>query len=232
MKTYRIADLTVNMDAKGKTVVQAEKYLIEKSDTADITLTYNPESCQRIIDKHPELSEESCIYIMLGKFFADGLLDYNGLVLHSSAITYENKAYLFSADSGTGKSTHTNLWKQCFNGADIINDDKPALRLIDGIFYVYGTPFSGSTPINKNVRVPLKAICFIERAERNSIEQMTDNAEIIRLFLPQTLRQLSKDKANKLFDIMDKLITTVPFYKLRCLPNEDAAKLAYEVMSK
>lgn len=232
MKTYRIADLTVNMDAKGKTVAQAEKYLTKKSDIADITLTYNPESCEHIIEKHPELSEESCIYILLGKFFADGLLDYNGLVLHSSAVMYENKAYLFSADSGTGKSTHTSLWKKCFNGADIINDDKPAIRLIDGIFYAYGTPFSGSTPINKNVRVPLKAICFIERAEKNSIERMTNNAEIIKLFLPQTLRQLSKNKANKLFDLMDLLIKTVPFYKLRCLPNEDAAILAHKVMSE
>lgn len=232
MKTYRIADLTVNMEAKGKTVTQAEKYLIASSDIADITLSYNPGSCKRLLEAHPELSEESCIYIMLGKAFADALLDYNGLVLHSSAVSYENNAYLFSADSGTGKSTHTSLWKQCFNGAEIINDDKPALRFIDGVFYVYGTPFSGSTPINKNVRIPLKAICFIERGEKNSIERMTNNAEIIKLFLPQTLRHLSNDKVNKLFDIMDKLIKTVPFYKLRCLPDEDAARLSHKVMSE
>lgn len=232
MKTYRIADLIVNMEAMGKTVTQAEKYLTKNSDTADITLTYTPETCKRILEAHPEITEESCVYIMLGKAFADGLLDYNGLVLHSSAIAYENNAYLFSADSGTGKSTHTNLWKQCFNGAEVINDDKPALRYIDGKFYAYGTPFSGSTPINKNVRIPLKAICFLERGETNSIEQITNNAEIIKLFLPQTLRHVSKDKANKLFDIMDTLIKNVPFYRLTCLPNEDAARLAYEIMSK
>lgn len=232
MKTYSIADLTVNMDAMGKTVTQAEKYLISPLDKTDITLTYNIESCKRVLAQHPEIPEESYIYMLLGKKFAEALLEYDGFILHSSAVAYENNAYLFSADSGVGKSTHTSLWKQCFLGADVINDDKPALRLIDDVFYAYGTPFSGSTPINLNVRVPLKAICFIERSEKNSIERITNNAEIIKLILPQTLRHVGKDKADKLLIIIGKLIEKIPFYKLHCLPNEDAAKLAYEIMSK
>lgn len=232
MSTYSIADLTVNMEASGKTVVQAEKYLISPTDSADITLTYSTESMKRYLAEHPEIPEESYIYMLLGKKFAEQLLEYDGLVLHSSAIAYENKAYLFSADSGTGKSTHTSLWTKCFDGAKVINDDKPALRLLNGIFYAYGTPWSGSTPINLNVKIPLQAICFIERAEKNSIERITNNAEIIKLFFPQTLRHVNNDKAEKLMILVEKLITNVPFYKLRCLPNDDAAKLAYEVMSK
>ncbi len=232
MNTYSIADLTVNMEAKGKTVAQAEKYLIPPLDNTDITLTYNPEGCARVLAQHPEIPEESYIYMLLGKRFAESLLDFDGFILHSSAVAYKNKAYLFSADSGVGKSTHTNLWKQCFSGAEVINDDKPALRLIDDVFYAYGTPFSGSTPINLNVRVPLKAICFIERAEKNYIERITNNAEIIKLIFPQTLRQVGSEKAEKLLTIIGKLVEKIPFYKLHCLPNEDAAKLAYEVMSK
>lgn len=232
MSTYSIADLTVNMEASGKTVVQAEKYLTAPSDSADITLTYSTESMKRYLAVHPEVPEESYIYLILGKKFSEGLLDYDGLVLHSSAVAYENKAYLFSADPGIGKSTHTSFWTKCFNGAKVINDDKPALRLLDGVFYAYGTPWSGSTPINLNTKVPLQAICFIERADKNSIERITDNAEIIKLFMPQTQRHVSNDKAEKLMLILEKLIYSVPFYKLRCLPNEDAAKLAYEIMSK
>ena len=232
MKSYSIAGLTVNMEATGKTVTQAEKYLIDDTINADITLTYDPEACKKYIEAHPEVPEQSYVYMTLGKRFGEELLNYNGLVLHSSAVEYENNAYLFSADSGTGKSTHTNLWKQCFKDAKIINDDKPALRLEDGKFYVYGTPWSGSTPMNINVRVPLKAICFIERAEKNSIERITNNSEIIQLFLQQTLRRVGNERAEKLFILLDALIRNVPFYKLHCLPDEDAAKLAYEVMSK
>ncbi len=232
MSTYSIAELTVNMEPFGKTVVQAEKYLIAPKESADITLTYSIDNMKHYLAHHPEISEESYVYMLLGKKFAECLLDYDGLVLHSSAIAYENKAYLFSADSGTGKSTHTSFWTKCFDGAEVINDDKPALRLMDGIFYAYGTPWSGSTPINLNVKVPLQAICFIERADKNSIERITDNAEIIKLFMPQTLRHVGNDKAEKLMLNLEKLISNIPFYKLRCLPNEDAAKLAYEIMSK
>lgn len=232
MKTYSIADLTVNMDAIGKTVTQAEKYLIDDSLNADITLTYNPSACEKAIKDHPELTMESCVYILLGKKFAEALLDFDGLVLHSSAVAYENNAYLFSADSGTGKSTHTQLWKQCFHGAEIINDDKPAIRFIDGKFYTFGTPWSGSTPLNHNVKVPLKAICFIERGEKNFIEPLTDTSKIIHLLLSQTLRRVGVERTDKLFIMLDKLIKTVPFYILHCLPDEDAAKLAYSVMCK
>lgn len=232
MRTYSIAGLTVNMEAIGKTVVQAEKYRIADQEKADVTLTYNPDACKKAIQDHPELSPEVYVYMLLGKRFADALLDYDGFVLHSSAVSYQNNAYLFSADSGTGKSTHTQLWKRCFDGAEIINDDKPAIRLIDGNFYVFGTPWSGSTPLNKNVSVPLKAICFIERGEKNSIERMTDNAKIIHLLLSQTLRRVGPDKTDKLFAFIDKLIRNVPIYKLSCLPDEDAAKLAYSIMSK
>ena len=232
MGTYSIAGLTVNMDALGRTVTQAEKYRINDLTDTDITIGYNAEMCKRAMEKHPELDEDLYVYMATGKRFASEILKYDGIVLHSSAIAYDNNAYLFSADSGTGKSTHTNLWKKCFDGAEIINDDKPALRLIDGVFYVYGTPWSGSTPINKNVCIPLKAICFIERSEKNSIERITNNAEIIRLFLPQTLRQVGEERTQLFFDIMEKLINTVPFYRLKCLPDEDAAKLAYNVMSK
>ncbi len=232
MKTYSIAGLTVNMEAIGKTLTQAEKYRVDDSQKADIVLSYSELACEKAIQGRPDLTAEIYVYMLLGKKFADAILDYDGMVLHSSAIAYQNNAYLFSADSGTGKSTHTQLWKRCFDGAEIINDDKPAIRFIDGKFYVFGTPWSGSTPLNKNICVPLKAICFLERGEKNYIEPMTNNLEIIHCFLSQTLRRVGVDKTEKLFTIIDKLIKNVPIYKLHCLPDEDAAILAHSVMSK
>ena len=232
MNTYEIAGLKVNMECADKTAAQAEKYKVDYTDEVVGVLQVSEEKKQLYLEKHPELSEESYCYISLCIQLASLLLDHDGFVLHASAIEYNNNAYLFSADSGTGKSTHTRLWQKCFEDARVFNDDKPAIRLIDDKFYAYGTPFSGSTPINLNVRVPLKAICFIERADKNSIELMQDNAEIIHKILSQTLRKTGNEKVEKLFVLLDKLLKTVPVYKLKCRPDEDAARLAYSVMSK
>ncbi|MBR2860979.1 MAG: hypothetical protein IKB86_03985 [Clostridia bacterium] len=232
MKTYKIADFTVNMLCRGKLLKKAEKYLASPSDSPDFTLSFPQERIDKFLASHPDGNWESLVYVTLGKDFASQLLLRNSLVLHASAVEYNGNAYLFSADSGTGKSTHTSLWLKAFEGAVILNDDKPALRLENGKFYAYGTPWSGKTDLNVDHKVPLKAICFIERAKENSIERITSPIEILQLILSQTLRRAGSDKTGALLTLLDKLIATVPFYRLRCLPDENAARLAYKVMSE
>ncbi|MBE7092801.1 MAG: hypothetical protein E7365_06455 [Clostridiales bacterium] len=232
MNTYSIAGLLVNMECLGKSAIQAEKYLTDFTETPDITLKVKDELVENLSKQHSELSQDDCLYIYLSKYLNAALLDFDCFVLHSSAVAYENNAYLFSADSGTGKSTHTNLWKQVFESAKIINDDKPAIRLINGSFYACGTPFSGSSPLNENICIPLKAICFLERGEENKIEQISDKKTVIYKLLSQTLRRAGNDKTLKLMELLDKLIEKTPVYKLTCLPNEDAAILAHKIMSK
>lgn len=232
MKTYFIAGLKVNMTCSGRSEIQAEKYLTDYTDSPDITIQPNDEFVKMLHEKYPELSLDECLYIFLSKMLNTSLLDFDGLVLHSSAVAYENKAYLFSADSGTGKSTHTGLWKQAFKGAYIVNDDKPIIRLIDGKFYVCGTPFSGSSSLNENVMVPLQAICFIERDDKNSITLMENMTDIIFRFLSQTLKRSGNEKSEKLLYLLDKVLKEIPVYNLKCLPNIEAAVLAHEKMSK
>lgn len=232
MKTYSIACLLVNFECWGRSEIQAEKYLTDFTETPDITLQVKPEFIEALHEKYPHLSLEDCLYVTLCRNLSSALLDYDGFVLHSSAVAYEDKAYLFSADSGMGKSTHTTLWTKAHEGAKIINDDKPIIRLIDGKFCACGTPFSGSSPLNENVCVPLKAICFIERGEKNEIERIYDNKNIIFSILSQTLRRNGNDKTLKLMELLDKLIASVPVYRLKCLPDEDAAVLAHKVMSE
>lgn len=232
MKTYSIAGLKVNMECSGRGEIQAEKYLIDYTDTPDITIKANNEYVKKLHEKFPELSLDECEYIYFSKALNNALLDFDGLVLHSSAVAYENKAYLFSADSGTGKSTHTGLWTQAFKGAFIVNDDKPIIRLINGRFYVCGTPFSGSSALNKNVMVPLQAICFIERDDKNSITLMKDKTNVIYRFLSQTIRRAGNEKSEKLLYLLDKILKEIPVYNLKCLPNIEAAILAQETMSK
>ncbi|OPZ86250.1 MAG: hypothetical protein BWY74_03696 [Firmicutes bacterium ADurb.Bin419] len=152
-------------------------------------------------------------------------------MLHASAVAYENKAYLFSARSGTGKSTHAELWIKHF-GADkaaIINDDKPAIRLLDNSFFVYGTPWSGKSDKNLNIKVPLRSIVFIERSETNRIDRI-DSKQAIALIINQTLRPKQLEKMDKLLDLLEKILVTVPIYKLCCNISEDAVELAYKVI--
>ena len=232
MKSYSIAGLKVNMECTGRGEIQAQNYLIDYTDSPDITINANNEFVTKLHKKFPELSLDDSEYIYYSKMLNNALLDFDGLVLHSSAVAYENKAYLFSANSGTGKSTHTGLWKQAFKGAFIVNDDKPIIRLIDGKFYVCGTPFSGSSALNENVIVPLQAICFIERDNENSITLMEDKANVIYRFLSQTIRRAGNEKSEKVLYLLDKILKEIPVYNLKCLPNIEAAILAHEEMSK
>ncbi len=231
MKSYSIADYIVNMNCFGRTQEHAEKYLVPYCNNPDIVL----EDCEPFIlkqlEKRPDLNTSNVQYNIYSKLFAAKLLEKGGFVLHASAVAYENKAYLFSAESGVGKSTHTTLWTEVFPEAFVINDDKPALRFTDGKYHVYGTPWSGSSSKNVNAKVPLQAICFIERGEANTIERLTSPVEILQVMLSQTMRRAGLERSNALLNELDALIASIPFYRLTCLPNEAAAVLAHKVMS-
>ncbi len=232
MNTYKIADLLYNFECSGRTAKQALPYIQSFTPTPDVTLSVTEKSVSRFKDAHPDALISDWEYFLLNLQFSASLLKYNGLVLHSSAVALNGGAYLFSANSGVGKSTHTSLWCRCFKDAFIINDDKPALRCIDGTFYCYGTPWSGSVNLNRNVKLPLKGICFIERDEKNSIEGITDSAVIFEKLLNQTLRRAGTNSTALMLETVDKLIKKVPFYRLKCLPDEESALLSKSVMEK
>ena len=156
--------------------------------------------------------------------------EYGGIMIHSSAVEVDGKAYLFSAPCGTGKSTHTKQWQKYF-GADqaiIINDDKPVLRRLEDGWYAYGTPFSGKTDENVNKKVKLQGICMLERGE-NRIRQIQP-AEAIPLILQQTIRPKNEKYLGKMMEIMDQLLREVPVYRMQCDISEEAVKMSYEAM--
>lgn len=232
MNTYKIADLLYNFECSGRTAKQALPYIHGFTLTPDVTLSVTEKSVNRFKETHPDALISDWEYFLLNLHFSASLLKHNGLVLHSSAVAFNGGAYLFSANSGVGKSTHTALWCRCFKDAFIINDDKPALRCIDGTFYCYGTPWSGSVNLNRNVKLPLKGICFIERDEKNSIEKITDTDIVFEKLLTQTLRRAGAENTALMLETVDELISKIPFYRLKCLPNEESALLANSVMVK
>ncbi len=226
---YRIADLVVEMDSFGRTVSQAEPYLIPGGENVDICIHSNWQSFK---EANPHLSDEDAEYLMTGSSFYRQLVNFDGLMLHSSAVIMDGRAYLFSAPCGTGKSTHTSLWFKAFgeDKVQLLNDDKPALRCIDGKWFAYGTPWSGKYDLNINTRVPIGGICMLARGEVNKIEPYSGFAAVHAL-LEQTTRAKVPEFMDKMLTLLDKLITAVPVWRMECNMEVDAAILSHRVMS-
>ena len=228
MHKIKVADINVSIEYKYPTMIkQAEPYKAE-FEKSNCTIDVPPEVMKDYIEANPHLSVDDIEYILTGGAFYELLLHFNGFMLHSSGVVKDGYAYLFSADPGTGKSTHTGLWQKYFgeDNALIINDDKPAIRLIDNRLYVYGTPWSGKTDKNINMRVPLGAIVFLERSENNWVKEITP-AEAIPLIMQQTIRPTDKDKMIKLLDLLDNVLRNVKTYRLGCNISEEAVITSY-----
>lgn len=226
---YKIAGLTVEMESFGRTVTQAIPYRIAPPEKTDIQLRMDYSDLRQ---RFPNLSDEGCEYLSSGRYFYYQLLNFDGMMLHSSAVGLDGKAFLFTADPGTGKSTHTSLWR-CAFGDDrvrLINDDKPALRLEDGVWYAYGTPWCGKTAQNLNLRMPVAGIAVLERGEKNEIRRCTNREAVLALF-QQTSNPKDPALRAKILELLDKLITDVPVWKLRCNMEPEAAVVAYRAMS-
>lgn len=224
---YQIAGLSVEMDTFGRTEAQAKQYAANFGK-ADIVVSSN---WPRLRSRYPELSDDDGEYVFTGADFYRKLLEFDGLLLHSSAVVLDGNAYLFTADSGTGKSTHTQLWLTAFgNRAYILNDDKPAVRLENDIWYAYGTPWSGKTDMSVNARIPIRGIAVLERSDSNWLEPLDKKEAFIELF-HQTSRPKEMEYRARIMELFDKLICMVPLWKLHCNMDPDAAVVAYETMS-
>lgn len=228
IRYYKIANLIVAMDSFGRTIEQAEPYRCEPDEKVDITIHSDWEALKKT---QPHLSMEDCEYMCTGGNFYRQLLSYDGLLLHASAVVVDGKAYLFSAPCGTGKSTHTKLWMKVFGDkAVMLNDDKPALRLEDGVWYAYGTPWSGKHDMSTNMRAEVAGIAMIERAATNSIQRFSGSQAIFAV-MEQTARPGAPAMRMKLLENLDKLLLDIPVWKLHCNMEPEAAIVAYEAMS-
>ena len=216
------------MEVSGRTEAQAEPYVTTVNGPADITLKCD---VRRVLELMPELETmDDAQYVGTGYLFTRHLLRHQGTYLHASAVILDGKAYLFSADSGTGKSTHTEKWCRLF-GATYLNDDKPALRYIDGAWIAYGTPWSGKNDLSSPVGVPLGGIAFLERGEENSISPAVPDWVIPRL-LKQSYWKLPQQNMETMLDLLDKLVRQIPIWKLTCRNEDAAAILSRDVMTK
>lgn len=225
----KIADLIVDIPEAGGLPSRCGEYQCNENVSADIII------CADKYKLHlwPELPEERAVYMESGKQFYRRLLENGGMMLHASAVALDGKGYLFSGPSGVGKSTHTKLWQRLFEGsAQVFNDDKPALRLIEDRWYAYGTPWCGKDGININMKVPVAGICFLRRGEINEIRRLTEG-EAMKRVIAQTLRRFGKAEGlDRMLTLVDRLVREIPIYELACTPDMGAAQLSYETMRR
>ena len=234
MKVYRIAGVVFGVDNKyAHTENICRDYLYEGDEKPVFTVKIPDELIRETQSQVPGCSLGYAEGLEVFRKLCEYVLDKEeGIIFHCSAVAVDGKAYLFTAPSGTGKSTHTRFWRELLKEkAVMVNDDKPIIKYENGEFYVYGTPWTGKHKLGSNVRVKIKAICKLERGDKNEIEKV-GVPEMLATIFNQTIRPTDAEVMDKLIRLIDKLLNTVKIYKLKCLPNIEAAKLSYEVLSK
>lgn len=154
------------------------------------------------------------------------------LLIHASLVRQNNYGYAFIAKSGTGKSTQVSMWLRYIPGCDLMNDDNPIIRLIDGQPYIYGGPWSGKTPCYRNVKAKLGAITRIDRAPQNSIEKLPPLEAFASVLPSCSSMKWDKEIYNAMCDTITKLVETTGIYTLHCLPNKEAAVICNNAISK
>ena len=153
--------------------------------------------------------------------------------MHASVTMKDGKVYLFLGKSGTGKSTHSQLWINNIEGCSLLNDDNPVLRVLEnGEVRVYGSPWSGKTPCYRNLDVPVGAIVNLHQAPKNAIRRLSLPEAYAAVYVSFSGYRFIKEMANGLHATNAKIVGSVPIYSLECLPDADAAFLCYNTVSK
>ena len=224
----KIADLIVEVPDAGGLAPRCKGYLYTGDLQPDIAIKSERYDPSRY---HPKASEQMIAYMESGRQFQSRLILFGGFYLHASSVEVDGKAYLFSGHSGVGKSTHVGLWQQMLGDKVCrFNDDKPALRYVDGCWYAYGTPWCGKDGINENRKVPVAGICFLKQGQENQIRRLSTGEAVPNLISQTIHRFKNPERLSLMLSHMDRLVQEIPIYELVNRPEIEAAQLSYETM--
>jgi hypothetical protein len=234
-----IADIVFEVSCQYHTTRNlCRDYPAQPDDPVCETVCITPEDLegerQRLLrKKNPgELLEastpEALERLHLCRRISELLTKYNRVLFHGSSLAIDGRGVLFTAKSGTGKSTHTRLWRQEFGDrVRMINDDKPFLHIAEDGITVYGTPWRGKHALGDNVSAPLKAIVKLTRGETNSIAGM-NKADAFQLLLRQVYMPEYKDLVKSVLKTENEILNSIPFFLLKCNMEKEAAEISYQ----
>ena len=231
--TVKLADKYINIECVHPEMKDfCKDYLVENVE-ADLSIVTTNED---ILAEQNSLQEEYyplsyletlCTLRKIAELFPL----HQRLLMHGASIAYDDKAYLFTAPSGTGKSTHIRLWKKAW-GEDvrIVNGDKPFLSFDNEEIYIYGTPWAGKERWQRNCKERLHGICFVNRGTENTIRRL-EPAECLSKLFRQIYMPKDPAAAGATLELMDLLVRNVPLYHLECDMSEDAVKCSFEALT-
>lgn len=239
-RKIKLAGITIEIHTLFDSLINIDEYESNEMPSFSVNITE-----QDIIDEQKksisEAAYEGIIYpnyspaelenTAVYRKIAMKLPEYDAFVFHGSAVAVGDKAYLFTAKSGTGKTTHTNLWLKNIDGSFVVNGDKPILRLIDGKPFVCGTPWMGKEGYGCNKNIPLSAVCFLNRGTDNRIEK-TEFAKVYPRMIGQSYRPPNAALVAKTVKLLERIGQTVPIYELYCNMDDEAAIVAFKGMNQ
>lgn len=248
--------LTVDDDLKPAEHQKRDRIREFETGNGNTTVDYLANGGYQYIIK--DLKENSCCLLQTNNNFSDCRCALNGnydmrsfglnnalmlifafagsfkqtLLIHASLVRHKGYGYAFIAKSGTGKSTHVSLWLKHIPECDLMNDDNPIVRVLDGKAYIYGSPWSGKTPCYRNIKAPLGAITRIDRADANSVEKLNPIESFASLLPSCSSMKWDKEIFNNVCNTITKVIETTGIYVVHCLPNREAAIICHDSIVK
>ncbi len=176
---------------------------------------------------NPKLAVDNALMLL----FALASAPFDTALFHSSVVSYRGKGYMFLGKSGTGKSSHSSMWLKHISGSELVNDDNPVVRIIDGTAYVYGSPWSGKTPCYRAVRFPVGGFVQLNQAPYNKIHQLKGVRAYAVLVPSISGMRWNSQIAQGLHNTENRLVGSVPIWYLDCLLNQEAALLCNETIT-
>ncbi|MCD7771301.1 MAG: hypothetical protein LUH23_04370 [Oscillospiraceae bacterium] len=230
--SVRLADLTVEIKSRFDYLRWFCRDYLTDSRTPDFSVYAEDSRLDELREYSPDMRDEFLERDAIYSAIASKLPYYDRVALHGACITYKDKAYLFTAASGTGKSTHIGLWKR-YLGDDvgIVNGDKPIFHVKpDGTIRAYDTPWCGKEGWNQMKNADMAGICFVRRGEENTIRPV-DPGDAISLMLRQMFHPYEEEATGLMLDLFDEILSRLPLYLLECDISEEAVKTSFEALT-
>lgn len=200
----------------------------ENSDQSWWMISSKDFSSSKIYAIQSELEGNSILGWLIMVTFAQTSLLHQTILIHASVIENDGYGYAFLGKSGTGKSTHARLWMENIKNSQLLNDDNPAVRILEnGDVFIYGTPWSGKTACYRNTGVPIKAIIRLKQAPYNEMIWKTGREAIIALLPSSSSIRWNRNLFDQMLNSLEEIIKNIPVGQLSCLPDREAALLCF-----
>ena len=232
MPVYKIAGMNIAVEPRYEYTAEYMKDYLTDSAQSELTIKVSDELMAHESRLHLQIHgyeppEWMCEVVAVLRVICDYIINHGGFFLHCSCLSIDGQAIVFTAPSGTGKSTHAALWRRHFGDrVEMINDDKPLVREEDGRFVIYGTPWNGKHHIGNNISAPIAAVFFLEQAKENSAEPLSA-FNSLGLLMQQTILPTKREDMAVLLDMLGRFIENTPMFKLRCDISDEAVMTSY-----